>query len=80
MKKDVLILGASILDVLCVPASEQVFEVGSYACENIQLSTGGDALNEAILLSKMNKNVELITLLGNDDAGKFIQNKCINNI
>lgn len=79
MKKDVVIIGASILDVLCVPASNDVFEVGSYSCDDITLSLGGDALNEAILLSKMNKSVELVTLLGNDDAGRFIQKKCIEN-
>ena len=79
MKKDVVIIGASILDVLCLPTSSDVFDVGSYPCDDITLSLGGDALNEAILLSKMNKNVELVTLLGNDDAGKFIQKKCIEN-
>ena len=79
MKKDVIIIGASILDVLCVPTSDKVFEVGSYSCDDVTLSLGGDALNEAILLSKMNKSVELVTLLGNDDAGRFIQKKCIEN-
>ena len=76
MKKDVIIIGASILDVLALPTSENVFNVGSYPCEDISLSYGGDALNEAIILSKLNKRVELISLIGNDEAGKMIQKKC----
>ena len=38
MKKDVLIIGASILDVLCLPTSSDVFDVGSYPCDDISLS------------------------------------------
>ena len=38
MKKDVLVIGAAILDVLAVPTNESVFESGSYACEDIKIS------------------------------------------
>ncbi|MGN1345136.1 MAG: carbohydrate kinase family protein [Traorella sp.] len=76
MKCDVVIIGAAILDVLALPTDESVFEVGSLACEDIKLSYGGDAFNEAILLSKMNTRVELVTLLGNDEIGYMIQRRC----
>ena len=76
MKKDVLVIGAAILDVLAMPTSESVFESGSYACEEIKISFGGDALNDAILLSKMGKSVELVSVIGNDYEGRMIQKKC----
>lgn len=76
MKKDVLVIGAAILDVLAVPTSESVFESGSYACEDIKISFGGDALNDSILLSKMGKSVELISVIGNDREGHMIVDKC----
>ena len=69
MKKDVLVIGAAILDILARPTSESVFESGSYACDDIKISFGGDALNDAILLSKMGKSVELISVIGNDKEG-----------
>ena len=76
MKKDVLVIGAAILDILARPTSESVFESGSYACDDIKISFGGDALNDAILLSKMGKSVELISVIGNDKEGHMIASEC----
>lgn len=76
MKNDVLVIGAAILDVLATPTSESVFKSGSFACDNIKLSFGGDALNDSILLSKMGKKVELVSVIGKDQVGKMIEEKC----
>lgn len=76
MKNDVLVIGAAILDVLAMPTSGKVFESGSYSCDNIKISFGGDALNDSILLSKMGKKVELISVIGNDQAGNMIKDEC----
>ena len=43
----IMIIGASILDVMVRPADRHVFETGSSAAEDISISFGGDALNEA---------------------------------
>ena len=40
--------------------------------DNITLSFGGDALNEAVVLSQLGVEVELISKVGNDEAGKRI--------
>lgn len=74
MKKtpDITIIGAAILDILAGPAGPSVFQTGSQAMNHIKMSFGGDALNEAIALSYLEKKVELITKIGNDDAGKRI--------
>ena len=43
------------------------------------MSFGGDALNEAIVLSRLGKKVEWISKIGNDDAGDRILNYATEN-
>lgn len=68
-KKDVTVIGASIIDVLVGPVTPDVFKSGSQAVEMSKLSFGGDALNEAVVLSRLGKKTELITKLGQDENG-----------
>ena len=58
----IMIIGASILDVMVRPADRHVFETGSSAAEDISISFGGDALNEATVLASLGKKVSLQTL------------------
>ena len=58
---EIEVIGASIIDVLVRPAREEVFESGSYEAEDIKMSIGADALNEATILSRMGKKVRLET-------------------
>ena len=73
---EIIIIGAAIIDILVRPASAAVFETGSYAAEDIRMALGGDALNEAVILSRMGKNVRLETIIGDDSAGRFIIRQC----
>lgn len=76
-KKDkIVIIGAAILDILAVPADKSVFDSGSYPADTVKMSYGGDALNEAIILSSMGKKVRLETVLGSDIAGDMIKKRC----
>lgn len=68
-KKDVTVIGASIIDVLVGPVTPDVFKTGSQPVEMSKLSFGGDALNEAVVLSRFGKKTELITKLGHDENG-----------
>ncbi len=70
---EIVIIGAAILDVLVRPASAEIFERGSLPMESIRLSVGGDAANEAAVLSRLGKCVLLETVLGKDRAGSFLQ-------
>ena len=70
--KKVEIIGAAIVDVLVTPADERVFEIGSCPADQIVMTYGGDALNEATVLHKLGGDVHLETLLGNDEAGKAV--------
>ena len=68
-EKKITIIGAAILDVLAGPVNEQIFQTGSQPMETTRLSFGGDALNEAVALSRLGKKVQLISKVGKDEAG-----------
>ncbi|WP_242970274.1 carbohydrate kinase family protein [Blautia sp. An249] len=77
MKKEkIMLIGAAILDVLVHPAGPQVFQTGSYPAEEIRMSTGGDALNEAGVLAKLGESPLLCTLLGEDEPAQIIETYC----
>lgn len=73
---DFIIIGAAILDILAHPTEASVFVNGSFPAEHITVSTGGDAMNEATVLSSLGSSVRLITKLGNDSASEYILNHC----
>lgn len=71
-KKEITVIGAAIIDIMAGPADKEVFVTGSQAMDKIQMSFGGDGLNETVVLSRLGKNVELITKIGKDDAGERV--------
>ena len=71
-KKDVTVIGASIIDVLVGPVTPDVFKTGSQAVSMSRMSFGGDALNEAVILSRFGKRCELITKIGHDENGERV--------
>ena len=76
---EIVIIGAAIIDVLARPVSTTVFETGSHPAEDIHMTTGADALNEATILARKGRRVQLETVIGRDDAGRFIQAHCKEN-
>ncbi|MDO5649789.1 MAG: carbohydrate kinase family protein [Gallicola sp.] len=67
--KEITVIGAAIIDVLAGPADPDVFQTGSQPMETIKMSFGGDGLNESVVLKRLGKEVDLISKVGNDDAG-----------
>lgn len=72
----IVVIGAAILDVLAVPTGPEVFESGSYPAQDIRMSPGGDALNEAVVLAELGADVVLETVIGDDMAGELVLNYC----
>lgn len=72
MKKNITIIGNAIIDVLVKSVDAKVFEKGSLPVDQIKLAFGGDALNEAIVLTRLGKKVDLISKVGNDEAGSRV--------
>ncbi len=71
---DVTVIGNAVLDVIARPLDRKVFETGSIPVDEIKLSFGGDALNESVILSQFGKRVELVSKIGQDEAGSRIIN------
>lgn len=78
IEAEIEIIGASIIDVLVRPATEEVFASGSYEAQDIKMSIGADALNEATILARLGKKVHLETIMGKDEAGQYILRHCEN--
>ena len=75
-KEKIMVIGAGLLDVLACPVDKEVFEKTSVPVNNISLSTGGDALNEATVLARLGKTPMLVSLIGKDDAGEAVLSHC----
>ena len=71
-EKEITVIGAGVIDVLAGPAGPRVFTSGSEPMEFTKLSFGGDALNEAVALSRLGSRADLISLVGGDEAGERV--------
>lgn len=76
---DFTIIGSGILDVLAWPVNSSVFQTGSQPAQDITLTFGGDALNEAVILSRLGKKIQFISVLGKDEAGSMVLDYCKRN-
>ncbi len=68
----VTVIGGSVIDVLAGPVDIRQLVAGSQPMKELGFSFGGDALNEAVALSRMGVRTDLITKIGQDDSGKRI--------
>ena len=76
MKKDnVTIIGPAIVDILAGPIDKTLFTLGSIPMDEIKMSFGGNAYNEACVLSRFGVDVDLISKVGNDEAGNRVVQK-----
>lgn len=71
-EKQISIIGAGVIDVLVGAIDKNNFIGDSQDMDYVKLSFGGDALNEAIVLSRLGKKVQWISKVGDDDAGRKI--------
>jgi sugar/nucleoside kinase (ribokinase family) len=73
------IIGAAHLDALVEGIDEPVVREGSHAAGQIRLSFGGDALNEAVTLSRLGGKVDLVSKVGYDSGGDMALAYCREN-
>lgn len=73
---DVILAGSAIIDIPVVPVDASVFTRVSTSAEQIIMTCGGDAMNEALVLSRLGKKIRFITRIGKDDAGTYLKNIC----
>ena len=75
-KLDVVCLGAAIVDIPLRPVSRDIFDIESYPIDNIAMTVGGDAMNEATIISRLGFKTGIIAAIGDDAAGQFILRSC----
>lgn len=69
---DVTVIGPAVIDILASPVDLDAIASGVRELDRIRMSFGGDALNEAVVLSRLGKKVQLISKVGDDEAGRRI--------
>ena len=69
---DVLCIGLVNVNMPVRPVDRAIFDVDLTMVEPIDLMLGGDAMNEAITLTKLGSKVGLIGKIGNDAFGKSL--------
>jgi sugar/nucleoside kinase (ribokinase family) len=68
----VTVIGAAIVDIMAAPVDKDLFTKGSVPAKKEMISCGGDALNEAVVLSGLGVDTEITTLLGKDEMGETV--------
>lgn len=75
-KRKAVCLGMSTADVLIKGIDLSVGIKGDHTADSMIIETGGDALNQSIVISKLGHEVTLMSLVGNDAFGEMIQKQC----
>ena len=73
---EVICIGAAIVDIPLRPVSKQIFDTESYPLDQIRMTIGGDAINEATIITRLGHTVSLLSLVGDDPAGRYIRDFC----
>ena len=76
--KKITVIGAAIVDILVGGVDKGIFEKGSVPMTGMEISCGGDALNEAVIMADLGLDVELVSLVGDDEASKMVL-KCLHD-
>ena len=72
MHPEVIVIGGGVVDVPLFPVGPAVFDAASTPLERIAMHAGGDAVNEAIILSRLGHRAALVSKVGRDVAGDFL--------
>lgn len=69
---DILCVGIIVADQLVKPVDRGIFDVDATRVDEIKVMPGGDAMNEAIILSRLGRRVGLVGKVGEDQFGKMV--------
>lgn len=76
---DAICVGAAIVDIPLQPVSRDMFEIESLPLQQICMTIGGDAINEATIMSRLGHKIGLMSMVGKDAVGNFILEHCEKN-
>lgn len=69
---DIVCIGQAVVDCITRGKEEEEHRPNVFRADSITLSSGGDALNQAILLSQLGYEVDLVCGLGQDPAAEIV--------
>ena len=72
-------VGAAIVDIPLQPVNRDMFEIESFPLQQISMTIGGDAINEATIMSRLGHRIGLMSMVGRDAVGNFIIEHCEKN-
>lgn len=72
-KVDVICIGAAIADLPLYPVDKYIFDNVSHPLDDISMTIGGDAINEATIITRLGHRVSLMSLIGDDIVGNYIE-------
>jgi sugar/nucleoside kinase (ribokinase family) len=72
VQPEVVCIGQALVDCITRGKESNPHKKNVYRAESIGLSTGGDALNESMVLAGMGHHVKLVCGVGNDVAGQLV--------
>jgi len=78
-KYDVIVAGAAVIDVSVATVDKDKMQSDRMPVNSVQMQTGGDATNEAIILSRLGMKTHFVSKIGNDLAGRQILSACREN-
>ncbi len=78
-KLDAVCVGAAIVDIPLQPVNRDMFEIESFPLQQISMTIGGDAINEATIMSRLGHRIGLMSMVGRDAVGNFIIEHCEKN-
>lgn len=73
---EVVIVGAAITDLQVYPVRKNIIDVASYPAKKMIWTVGGDALNEATIITRMGHEVRLVSCIDNDAAAQVLLSHC----
>jgi len=76
---EIVIVGSAHTDLQLYPVGRDVLEKPSYSVKQMLLTVGGDAINEATVLTHLGHKVKLVTCIGKDSIGDFVIEHCTKN-
>ena len=59
-KPEIVVIGAAIVDLPLYPVGRDVFDRASSPVERMAMTVGGDAINEATILTRLGHTVRLV--------------------
>ena len=78
-KCDIAIVGAAIADLQVYPVTKNIADIASCSAQSMEMKVGGDAINEAFIITRLGHKVRLISCIGDDSTGKFLLKQCEKN-